>query len=127
MKNFKFFDTEERELYKEYNNILKNFHGEDKKFMFRMIYAVYTFEYDDDYVDRTTYKTEYGIVKLLKTDTSAHTTQDVVISIKPNGGDVVKVLRFRYNYYSSDDFLKLISYKDYSGNGVNIRNVIDLL
>ncbi len=127
MKNFKFFNTEERELYKEYDNILKNFHGEEKKFMFRMIYAVYTFEYDSDYVDRTTYKTEYGIVKLLKTDTSARRTQDVVLSIKPNGGDVVKVLRFRYNYYSRDNFLELISYKDYSGNGVNIRNVIDLI
>jgi hypothetical protein len=126
MKNFKFFDTEERELYKEYDNILKDFHGEEKKFMFRMIYAVYTFEYDSDYVDRTTHKTEYGIVKLLKTESFSFRTHDVVISIKPNGCDVVKVLRFRYNCYS-DNILELISYKNYSGNGVNIRNVIDLL
>jgi hypothetical protein len=127
MKNFKFFNTEERELYKEYDYILKDFHGEEKKFMFRMIYAVYTFEYDSDYVDRTTHKTEYGIVKLLKTESSGRRTQDVVLSIKPNGGDVVKVLIFRYDYYSPDNILELISYKNYSGNGLNIRNVIDLL
>jgi hypothetical protein len=127
MKNFKFFDTEERELYKEYDNILKDFHGEEKKFMFRMIYAVYTFEYEDDYMNRTTYKTEYGIVKLLKTESISYRTHDVVISIKPKGNDSVKVLRFRYDYYSPNNILELISYKNYSGNDVNIRNVIDLL
>ena len=126
MKDFKFFNTEERELYKEYDNILKDFHGEEKKFMFIMIYAVYTFEYDSEYVNRTTYKTEYGIVKLLKTESFSFRTHDVVISIKPKGSDSIKVLRFRYNCYS-DDILKLISYENYSGNGINIRNVLEII
>jgi hypothetical protein len=127
MQEFKFFNTEERELYKEYDNILKDFYGEEKKFMFRMIYAVYTFEYEDDYMNRTTYKTEYGIVKLLKTESLSYRTKDVVISIKLKGADSVKVLRFRYDWQAEDNFLTLISYKSYSGNGVNIRNVINLL